>query len=353
MSNKLSPLEKAVIGSLASVIANTAVYPLDIAKTLIQSQQNLSHYSKQEIANSPNLYRNSLDCLQKLFKKHGLKGLYIGLLPSLSSTASMNFAYFFWYAVVRKIYDRQFPSNKSKSTAVELGLGAIAGALSQLIFMSISTISTKQQTQVAESHSAIEEEKKKSGQSVQPEDYQAAPEPSFWQTAEKIVKQDGLSGLWSGLKVSLVLTTNPSITYGAFERLRSLFFSHKTSLSALESFTLGVFSKLLATIFTQPLIVSKVMIQKKSTVVTEKVVDPVTKQEKYIKTRKNFKSFQECLVHLFKNDGILGLWKGVLPQISKAVIVQGFLFMFKEKFEELFVALIRLIKLRRKRALLK
>lgn len=327
MSNKngLLPLEKAAIGLFASVIANTVVYPLDITKTLIQSQHNLKHYKPEEIEKDPNLYVNSVDCLKKLFAKHGLKGWYFGILPSLSSTAASNFAYFFWYALVHKFYDKRY-SKAQKSTFVELSLGAIAGALSLVVIMPILTISTKQQTEVAEKGPI-----------------------SFLKTAEKIIKKDGLSGLWRGLKVSLVLTVNPSITYGSFERLRAIFFSTKANLNAIESFSLGVLSKLLATVITMPLIVSKVMLQKKQTVVTEKVVDPVTGEERLVKTTKTLNSFQECLAHIVNHDGILGLWRGLLPQISKAVVVQGFLFMFKEQLETLFVMLIRLIRLRRAR----
>lgn len=332
--NNLSPLEKATIGAFASVVANTVVYPLDITKTLIQSQQNLKHFTKEQIESDPNLYKNTIDCLKKLYKKHGIQGWYYGIIPSLSTTATMNFSYFFWYAVVHKFYDKRFP-NKAKSTAVELALGAIAGAMCNLIFMPIATISTKQQTEIA-------------GEDSQ-ETNQKAKNPSFFETAVKIYKSDGLPGLWSGLKVSLVLTSNPSITYGAFERLRETFFAGKSNLSALEAFSLGVFSKLLATVVTHPLIVSKVMIQKKSTTVTEKVTDPVTGEDKLVKTKRNFKTFQECLVYLYKSNGLFGLWKGVLPQISKAVVVQGFLFMFKEQLEVLFISLLRSLK--KKRAL--
>ncbi|GMM35760.1 Ant1 protein [Saccharomycopsis crataegensis] len=328
MSNvNLSPLEKAAIGSLASVVANTVVYPLDITKTLIQSQQNLKAYTLKEIKENPNLYADSIDCLKKLFVKHGLHGWYFGIVPSLCSTAASNFAYFFWYAIVHKIYETRNPKNKVKSTLVELSLGAVAAALSQVFIMPVSTISTKQQTEISED---------------------GKDNPSFLDTARKIVGRDGITGLWSGLKVSLVLTSNPSITYGTFARLRSLLFNGKQNLSVAQSFSLGVLSKLLATVVTMPLILSKVMIQKKTTVVTEKIVDPTTGETRYVKTQRNFNTFQECLWYVYNTDGVLGLWKGLMPQISKAVIVQGFLFMFKEQLEALFIRLIKLIRLRKK-----
>ena len=62
----------------------------------------------------------------------------------------------------------------------------------------------------------------------------------------------------------MVLCINPSITYGSYERLKQVLYGDKQFLKPLESFSLGVLAKSLATIATQPLIVSKAMIQKKS-----------------------------------------------------------------------------------------
>lgn len=323
----LSPFEKAITGSVASVIANSVVYPLDLSKTLIQSQPSTKNYTKEQVKTDPELYANTIDCLRKLYKKKGLEGWYLGIASSLASTASSNFAYFFWYAMIRKVYETRVSKNQ-KSTFVELSLGAIAGALSQLIIMPISTVSTRQQTE--------------------------SKKMTFYETALKIINSpDGVYGLWSGLKVSLVLTANPSITYGTFERLRSILFSGKQILSPIESFSMGVFSKLIATVITMPLIVSKVMIQRKEVVISKQVRDPKTGEMKVVKEVKSFSTFQEALLYVYRNEGILGLWRGLMPQISKAVIVQGFLFMFKEQLEKALIVVFQLLKIKKRKALIK
>ena len=44
-------------------------------------------------------------------------------------------------------------------------------------------------------------------------------------TAREVINsEDGYSGLWRGLKASLVLVVNPAITYGAYQRLREAIF---------------------------------------------------------------------------------------------------------------------------------
>jgi len=80
---------------------------------------------------------------------------------------------------------------------------------------------------------------------------------------------------------------------------------------------LGAMSKALATIVTQPLIVAKVRLQSKP---------PPERQGK------PFKSFSEILKYTINHEGVLSLWKGLGPQLVKAVLVQGLLMMTKERY---------------------
>ena len=47
---------------------------------------------------------------------------------------------------------------------------------------------------------------------------------------------------------------------------------------------------------------------------------------------------------IIKNEGPLGLFKGIGPQILKGLLVQGFLMMTKERVELLFIVLFRYVK---------
>lgn len=79
---------------------------------------------------------------------------------------------------------------------------------------------------------------------------------------------------------------------------------------------LGAMSKSLATIATQPLIVAKVGLQSRP---------PPARDGK------PFKSFIEVMSYIIDHEGILGLFKGIAPQITKGVLVQGLLMMTKER----------------------
>jgi hypothetical protein len=76
-------------------------------------------------------------------------------------------------------------------------------------------------------------------------------------------------------------------------------------------------SKALATICTQPLIVAKVGLQSRP---------PPSRQGK------PFKTFIEVMSYIIEHEGILGLFKGIGPQITKGLLVQGLLMMTKERY---------------------
>lgn len=284
----LSPWGKAVAGALGAVLANTLVYPLDIVKTRLQVQSSV-----QELGEDKERYNDTMDAIKKIYAKRGLLGLYSGLTGSLIGVASQNFAYFYWYGLIRGAYSRKY---RNISTAAELLLGALAAALAQIFTIPVSVVTTRQQTR---------EENE-----------------SLSKAAKTIVAEDGITGLWRGLKASLVLVVNPSITYGAFERLRTTLLQGKSILTPGESFILGAMSKSMATIATQPLIVAKVLQQSSD-------------------KKRRYNSFVDALAYLYNEEGVRGLFRGLGPQISKGVLVQGLLFMFRDQIELLLILLIR------------
>lgn len=106
---------------------------------------------------------------------------------------------------------------KPPSTAVELSLGAAAGAVAQVFTIPVAVITTRQQTQAKGERKGLIE------------------------TGREVVEsEDGWSGLWRGLKASLVLVINPAITYGAYQRLRILIFPGRTALRPHEAFRMSI-----------------------------------------------------------------------------------------------------------------
>ncbi|PLB45121.1 peroxisomal carrier protein [Aspergillus steynii IBT 23096] len=295
----LSPWGSAVAGATGAVLANAIVYPLDLVKTKLQVQVKSAADSKD--GRSEEQYKSTLDAINKIMEREGIEGLYSGIAGSLLGVASTNFAYFYWYSVVRTLYMASNKVPKPPGTAIELSLGAVAGAVAQIFTIPVAVITTRQQTQTKEERKGLIE------------------------TGREVVNsEDGWSGLWRGLKASLILVVNPAITYGAYQRLKDILFAGKNNLKPWEAFLLGALSKALATIATQPLIVAKVGLQSR----------PPPGRE-----GKPFKTFGEVMRFIVKNEGLMSLFKGIGPQILKGLLVQGLLMMTKERMELTFVLL--------------
>ena len=158
-------------------------------------------------------YNSTWDAISKIVADDGLIGLYAGINGALIGVASTNFAYFYWYSVVRTLYLSSQTVPKPPGTIVELSLGAVSGAVAQVFTIPVAVITTRQQTQgKGEKRGMID-------------------------TAKDVINsEDGWSGLWRGLKASLVLVVNPAITYGAYQRLREIMFPGKTNLRPMEAF---------------------------------------------------------------------------------------------------------------------
>jgi hypothetical protein len=102
---------------------------------------------------------------------------------------------------------------KPPGTLVELSLGAVAGAVAQIFTIPVAVVTTRQQTQ-------SKNERK-----------------GMYETGRDVINsEDGWTGLWRGLKASLVLVVNPAITYGAYQRLKDVIFPGKANLRPWEAF---------------------------------------------------------------------------------------------------------------------
>jgi hypothetical protein len=182
-------------------------------KLQVQIKKNPNAASSTEIGPDHVHYEGTWDAISKIHQEEGFSGLYAGMFGSLIGVASTNFAYFYWYTVVRTLYLNYQTVQTPPGTAIELSLGAVSGALAQLFTIPIAVVTTRQQTQMKSERKGL------------------------LATAKEVIdSEDGWTGLWRGLKASLVLVVNPSITYGAYQRLRVILFKDVTNLKPWQSF---------------------------------------------------------------------------------------------------------------------
>lgn len=321
---QLTPLGYALAGALGGVFSNAVVYPLDTVKTRIQASSSGKGKGKDASISA---------LLVRILKEEGISGYYKGFGASMLNTFSMQYAYFFFYSFVRTTYIRSkaaaLPAGAkvpSLGTAAELSLGALAGALAQIFTIPVAVIATRQQVSTAKPLTPEEKAagvKRKTG--------------GFFEVAADIIAEDGIAGLWLGIKPGLVLTVNPAITYGMFERIKSLLLSDQAANAKLSpgmSFTLGALSKSLATVVTYPYIFAKVRVQARSSDEDETL--PTTSEKSTtapVKKTPKYAGALDVLAKVYAEKGFTGWYQGMNAQITKAVLSQALLFMSKEQFE--------------------
>ncbi|KEI38600.1 uncharacterized protein L969DRAFT_50979 [Mixia osmundae IAM 14324] len=344
---ELTPFGSALAGAFGGVISNSIVYPLDTVKTRIQADAK----STGSTVPPPSVKRDNAPrrlhgpvrpgmrlVFKQILKEQGIEGFYRGFSASMLNTFSMQFAYFYWYTLVRQSYVKRIyptlpgtPNTPPKALGTaQLTLGAIAGAIAQLFTIPVSVIATRQQLEIFSTHRTLLE------------------------TASDILKDDGISGLWRGLKPSLILTVNPAITYGMFARLKTALLGPDGKMTPGKAFIIGALSKTLATVVTFPYIMAKVRLQAKYDDDGEIATPPPTPRggaashpssaakalQKRQKKKDRYTGAFDVLAQTYKAKGLAGWYQGMQAQIIKAVLSQALLFGIKDMLEAYTIALL-------------
>lgn len=220
---------------------------------------------------SPNLTK----LYQDIRELEGIRGFYSGLGAALLGVFSTNFAYFYWYSALKYFF-------KGRSRiSVELLLGMAAGALAQICTIPVSVVVTRQQTQ----------------------DFKSKKREGVYETWCRIIREDGWTGLWKGLKPSLVLVVNPAITYAVVRQLES-WIEPRNRTSTGNVFMVAAVAKSIATVITYPYIIAKVQMQAMS-------------NSAWLKESGSEKvSAAGLLRHLWKQEGVLGWYKVKSPNLD-------------------------------------
>ena len=318
----LPALGHAIAGATGTAISNLSIYPLDLIITRLQVQRQL----RKSSSTSDELeYDGVLDAFDKIYNREGgITAFYSGLLADTGKSIADSFLFFLFYNYLRtKRLKAHGKSAKTLPVLDELGLGALAGAMSKFFTTPISNIVIRKQT--ASMVSARSKSK--------------SDELSVSEIASAIKSERGIQGFWSGYSASLILTLNPSITFFLYEFFKRYLLprSRRDDPGVRVTFLMAAVSKGFASTITYPFSLAKARAQASDTdEKSDENTDENSKKGDAKKFSKQATVFTTIL-EIYRRDGPAALYEGVFGEILKGFFSHGITMIIKEAIHKLIV----------------
>lgn len=253
-------------------------------------------------------------------KEGGIHVLYKGLGPVLIALACSNFIYFYTNQTL-KVIVKNMTGKKDISTLQNLLVSSLAGCVNVLTTCPMWVVSTRLKTQI------------KKGGDVK------KPYKGMIDGLVRVGREEGIAELWSGTVASLILVSNPTIQWVTYDSVRKIALRRanrkgRSSLNSLEIFLLGIIAKFVATVITYPLQVA----QSRFRSGRHKGGDRGDSGSK--KSQERYSNTVDCLIQIFKKDGIAGWYKGLDVKLVQTLAMSAFHVMTYEKIAALIFKLL-------------
>ncbi|KAG7664846.1 uncharacterized protein J8A68_001604 [[Candida] subhashii] len=317
----------AIAGAGGGALSMIVTYPLVTLSTLAQTaakKKEEKQKDEQELkatispttqAKILNALRNNPSWLatKEIIREKGITGLYAGLESALYGITLTNFIYYYFYEFTANLFLKSKKSHQRGLTTFEsIITGAIAGAVTCVGSNPFWVANTRMMT-----------EKKKKGE--------GKTSSSTFKALLDIIEKDGVGTLFAGVLPALILVINPIIQYTIFEQIKNVIIAKNgpKSFTSKKAFLIGAFGKLIATSLTYPYITLKARmhIKKKATKSEDEKLSMIQQIRKII-----------------REEGLEGLYGGLLVKLVQSISTAAFLFYFKE---ELLVGSVKLVEILR------
>ncbi|XP_051879031.1 mitochondrial folate transporter/carrier-like [Pristis pectinata] len=265
--------ENLVAGISGGVVSTLVLHPLDLVKIRFAVSDGLQMRPK---------YNGILHCIKSIWKVDGIQGLYQGVTPNVWGAGLSWGLYFFFYNAIKAYKQDGFPTQLSATQ--HLISAAEAGAMTLCITNPIWVTKTRLVLQ-----------------------YNAAVDPSkraykgMFHALLKIYQNEGIRGLYKGFVPGLFGTSHGALQFMAYEELKKEYNSYKNlaaseKLNTLEYVTMAALSKVFAVSATYPYQVIRARLQDQHT---------------------QYSGVTNAIRRTWRNEGIHGFYKGVLPNVVK------------------------------------
>lgn len=271
-------VESFALGGVAGAVGATFVYPIDLVKTRMQNQRNLSPAGLEAAVKAGRVvYKNSWDCAGKVLKFEGVTGFYRGLGPQLVGVAPEKAI----KLVVNDYLRSWFQTPGAKKGEVFFPLEVLAGAgagASQVVFTNpLEIVKIRLQ--------------------VQGEMRGVAPK-----SAITIVKELGPAGLYKGASACFLRDIPFSgIYFPAYAKFKEMLKDDQGRLRNWDLLIAGSAAGVFAASSTTPADVIKTRLQ----------VEARSGEAKYT-------GIVDCFGKILADEGATAFFKGVVPRVFRS-----------------------------------
>ncbi|XP_059655481.1 nicotinamide adenine dinucleotide transporter 2, mitochondrial-like [Cornus florida] len=267
-------------GAAAGAIAATVVCPLDVIKTRLQV------HGLPEV--SPSGQRGSIivTSLQNIIRNEGLKGMYRGLSPTLVALLPNWAVYFTVYGHLKCLLRSHVDSSGQLTFGANMIAASGAGAATAIATNPLWVVKTRLQTQ-----------------GMRPG---VVPYNSVLSALRRIVHEEGVRGLYSGLLPSLAGISHVAIQFPTYEKLKSyLAKMDNTTPSELSPGKLAIassISKIVASVMTYP---------------HEVVRSRLQEQGQFRNSGVQYAGVVDCIKKVFQKEGLPGFYRGCATNLLR------------------------------------
>uniref|UniRef100_A0A7S2W927 Mitochondrial folate transporter/carrier n=1 Tax=Mucochytrium quahogii TaxID=96639 RepID=A0A7S2W927_9STRA len=261
-------------GLLAGFVTTVSLHPLDLIKTRFQVDETRGKGS---------LFNRGAGVLKEAYRvstESGIRGLYRGLLPSVMGSSASWGIYFMLYESLKRTLE---PNPGQRLTSMQYLLAsAAAGAVTTCFTNPIWLVKTRMELQ-------------RPGQ----EPYRGVVD-----AFSKIVRTEGIAGLYKGIVPALFLVSNGGVQFMVYEELK-IYFGGDSDMGAGQYMLLGAVSKCVASTLTYPTQVVKTRMQQHGS---------------------SYVSTLESLRTIVARQGVFGLYQGLIPNLLRVMPSSGLTF---------------------------
>lgn len=276
-------LSEVLSASVGGAVSTSLLYPLEVLKTRMQSNND------EEDEESP---KGMIEYAKVLYQKEGYKVYLNGIETSAFQSSMEKAFYFFAYTALKQLHGglkQLVSSNPSApmSAGTNLLLGCLAEWAHLPITMPIDCLSTAIQT-------------------------------SQKQNAMKLMLTILKEGnMYKGIQAYYVLCFKPALQYTVFEQVKAAVLKPRKNktLTAAESFLLGMVARTVATVAVFPFVRAKVVMQSR----------------KASNTASSDVTIRTILNEIYQSNGIAGLYQGLGPELTRGIFSAALMLMIKEQ----------------------